>query len=72
MVERQDRDNFTRFLVRECCALELAAYVFKNTDAIKQEHSNGHIVFVKRDYSLTERRPKLSYVNVILFKKFEA
>ena len=29
MVERQDPDNFTRFLTRERCALEIAAYVFK-------------------------------------------
>ena len=29
MVERQDPDNFTRFQTRERCALEIAAYVFK-------------------------------------------
>ena len=29
MVERQDPDNLTRFQTRERCALEIAAYVFK-------------------------------------------
>ena len=29
MVERQDPDNFTRFQTWESCALEIAAYVFK-------------------------------------------
>ena len=29
-VERQGPDNFTRFQTRERCALEIAAYVFKN------------------------------------------
>ena len=29
MVEIQDPDNFTRFQTRERCALEIAAYVFK-------------------------------------------
>ena len=29
MVEIQDPDNFTRFQTRESCALEIAAYVFK-------------------------------------------
>ena len=31
MVEIQDPDNFTRFQTRERCALEIAAYVFKDT-----------------------------------------
>ena len=30
MVERQDPDNCIRFQTRERCALEIAAYVFKN------------------------------------------
>ena len=30
MVERQDPDNCIRFQSRERCALEIAAYVFKN------------------------------------------
>ena len=30
MVEKQDPDNFTRFQMRERCALEIAAYVFKS------------------------------------------
>ena len=30
MVEKQDQDNFTRFQTRERCALEIAAYVFKD------------------------------------------
>ena len=34
MVERQDPDNFTRFKTRERCALEIAAYVFKQTFSI--------------------------------------
>ena len=29
MVEKQDPDNFTRFQTQERCALEIAAYVFK-------------------------------------------
>ena len=30
MVEIQDPDNFTHFQTRKRCALEIAAYVFKN------------------------------------------
>ena len=30
MVERQDPDNFNRFQTRKRCALEIAAYVFKD------------------------------------------
>ena len=30
MVERQDPDNFTLFQTRERCALEIAAYVFRD------------------------------------------
>ena len=35
MVERQDPDNFTRFQMRERCALEIAAYVFNMKDLNK-------------------------------------
>ena len=31
MADGQDPDNFTRFQTRERCALEIAAYVFKET-----------------------------------------
>ena len=32
MVERQDPDNFPRLQTRERCTLEIAAYVFKQTN----------------------------------------
>ena len=34
MVEIQDPDNFTRFQTQERCALEIAAYVFKNSGEV--------------------------------------
>ena len=37
MVERQDPNNFTRFQLREKCALEIAAYVFNTFHLSKHE-----------------------------------
>ena len=32
MVERQDQDNFSRLQTLERCAMEIAAFVFKNVE----------------------------------------
>ena len=42
IVKIQDPDNFTRFQMRERCALEIAAYVFKFWIS-KMESSSGNL-----------------------------
>ena len=46
MVERQDPGNFTRFQMRERCALEIAAFVFKGD--IFNVPSNFVLLFMRK------------------------
>ena len=64
MVERQDPDNFPRLQMRERCALEIAAYVFKTGFTVLLPHT----LYIS---CISQRKTQNNFITEFMFFIYE-